>query len=480
MAEQKIPNTDSKNEYPQTISPAASQLEDGKITHVDNTDEDEEFSYTEQRKIVHRIDRRMLVITGLMYCVSLIDRGNMPNAAVAGMHDDLQTNVGYRYSIATLVFFITYTIFQPPATVITRKLGPRVFLPTICSELTFQIGFGFINDWVVLIPVRLLLGLFEAGYFPGCVYLISTYYSRFDMQKRYAFFYLIGTLCNGLSGVLAYGLQQMEGLAGYGGWRWIFIIEGVLTVVVGLFGYVFVVNFPDQLKTTPAWGFLKPNEIDFLIRRINRDRNDAEAEAFSIKRWAASASDPKIWGFALIFFALCTSAYAISFFLPIILAENMGFNRGESQYLYTDGSQRIRGPLLFFNCACGIIGAPLLGWAPQAGVRYFGTFLICASAQGGIPTCMAYQANNIRGHWKRAFCSATLVGFGGIGGIAGSLIFRTQDRPHYRPGIYATLACNVLIMIIVTINSIYFKRENRKADRGEKVLEGDPNFRYTI
>ena len=91
---------------------------------------------------------------------------------------------------------------------------------------------------------------------------------------------------------------------------------------------------------------------------------------------------------------------------------------------------RIRGPLLLVNCALGLIGAPLLGWASQPGVRYFGCFLICASAQGGIPTCMAYQANNIRGHWKRAFCSATMIGFGGIGGIAGSLIFRTQVSWH--------------------------------------------------
>lgn len=133
-------------------SPDISHLEDGKQPRLaDNTDEDEEFSYAEQRKIVHRIDRRLLVITGLMYCVSLIDRGNMPNAAIAGMHDDLETNVGYRYvstahrsvalnsmltmgaqSVATLVFFITYTIFQPPATVVVRKLGPRNFLPGIC------------------------------------------------------------------------------------------------------------------------------------------------------------------------------------------------------------------------------------------------------------------------------------------------------------------------------------------------------------
>lgn len=62
-----------------------------------------------------------------------------------------------------------------------------------------------------------------------------------------------------------------------------------------------------------------------------------------------------------------------------------------------------------------------------------------AGANSNIPTCLAYQANNIRGQWKRAFCSATLVGFGGIGGIAGSLIFRPQDAPRYRPGMYAAI-----------------------------------------
>lgn len=73
-----------------------------------------------------------------------------------------------------------------------------------------------------------------------------------------------------------------------------------------------------------------------------------------------------------------------------------------------------------------------------------------------------------------------MIGFGGIGGIAGSLIFRTQDRPHYHPGVYGCMACNVLIAIIVGINCWYFRRQNKRADRGEIVLEGDPKFRYTI
>jgi len=93
---------------------------------------------------------------------------------------------------------------------------------------------------------------------------------------------------------------------------------------------------------------------------------------------------------------------------------------------------------------------------------------------------MAYQANNIRGQWKRAFASATLVGFGSIGGIAGSTVFRTQDSPTFRPGIIACIVANITIVLIVVMNTIIFRRQNKRADRGEVVLEGDPSFRYTI
>jgi len=92
-----------------------------------------------------------------------------------------------------------------------------------------------------------------------------------------------------------------DGVANYRGWRWIFIIEGIMTIAVGIYGYIFVVNFPDQLVHKPAWGFLQPNECKFLMRRINRDRNDAEAEPFNFKKWASSGADLKVWGFALIF-----------------------------------------------------------------------------------------------------------------------------------------------------------------------------------
>lgn len=89
------------------------------------------------------------------------------------------------------------------------------------------------------------------------------------------------------------------------------------------------------------------------------------------------------------------------------------------------------------------------------------------------------KANNIRGQWKRAFCSATLVGFGGIGGVVGSLVFRSQDAPTYGPGIIASMVCNGIVIIVVMILSGYFFVCNKKAAKGELVIEGKPGFRYT-
>lgn len=140
----------------------------------------------------------------------------------------------------------------------------------------------------------------------------------------------------------------------------------------------------------------------------------------------------------------------------------------------------VRGPLLVGNALLALTGLAIMGFHSNANVRYFGVFLATAGANANIPVCMAYQANNIRGQWKRAFCSATLVGFGSLGGIVGSTVFRSQDAPNYVPGISVAMGAQVLICMLVVVLTLEFKRQNGKADRREKVLEeGDATFRYT-
>lgn len=148
----------------------------------------ERFSSKEAAAIRRRIDLRLIPCLGFMYFVSLMDRKNVANAAIAGMRTDLDLLGGYRYSLITLVFFITYTIFQPPMTVLCRKIGPRNFLPGICLLWgCVIIGFGFSKEWTTLVALRLILGILEAGYFPGCVYLLSTWYTRCKMPLHRLF-----------------------------------------------------------------------------------------------------------------------------------------------------------------------------------------------------------------------------------------------------------------------------------------------------
>lgn len=130
----------------------------------------------------------------------------------------------------------------------------------------------------------------------------------------------------------------------------------------------------------------------------------------------------------------------------------MGFSVGKAQCLvappyafsailmYVQGHiadrYRFRGPILVFNAVLAITGLVLLGWIKADAVRYFGIFLITGGAQANVPAAMAYMANNVLGQWQRAFSSAAFVAGGGLGGISGSLIFRSQDAPRYLNGIY--------------------------------------------
>ncbi|KAF2219522.1 major facilitator superfamily domain-containing protein [Elsinoe ampelina] len=456
-----------------------------------------EFSPREQRRITRRLDLRLVLTTGIVYCVSLMDRTNLSAASLAGMNIELRMNAANNgYSITTLVFFVSYIIFQPPATILTRKIGPRIFL----SALAFgwgvvMIGMGLVNTWPELAGLRVILGVFEAGYFPGAVYLLSTWYTRYEMGKRYAVFYIIGCVASAFAGILAFGLMQMDGIAGKTGWRWIFIIEGIITCLIGIGAYVFLVSFPDD-GAEKAWGFLKKAEIDWIIRKVDADRGDVALEPFTIGRFMRGGADWKIWVFALMFCFSTTVSYALAYFLPIILRAGMGFSVGEAQclvappfvfagiWMYLCGwygdKYKLRAPVIATNAILQVVGLCLMGYAPTNAVKYFGVFLACAGANCSVPAILTYQANNIRGQWKRAFCSASLVGFGGIGGIIGSLVFRPQDAPRYLPGLWATMVASGLVLIMVGILTLFFKAQNAKADRGELNIEGsEEGFRYT-
>ncbi|GKZ81955.1 hypothetical protein AnigIFM56816_006485 [Aspergillus niger] len=476
-------------------SGAASHVEDAEKNSIHPGESLDYFTPKEKKRLMRRIDIRLVIPLGCLYCISLLDRTNLGAASVAGMQEELKMNAKNNgYSISSLVFFITYTVFQPPMTVIIRKLGPRLFLSAIVLLWgVVMIGFGMSPTWPVLAGLRVILGALEAGFYPGCVYLLSTWYPRFELQKRNALFYLIGSTASGFGGILAYGLMQMHGIGGKSGWRWIFIIEGILTCVMGIGSYAILVDFPEQ--SPKSWHFLNESEAAYVVATIENDRSDVYTEPFTLKGYLRSGADSKVWAYAAMYMLTTANSYSIAYFLPIILEDSMGFSVAKAQCLvappyvaaaivmYTQAvyadKWHLRGPIIAANAAMGLVGLALLGYLSESGPRYFGVFLATIAANANCPALVSWQSNNVRGQWKRAFTSATLIGGGSIGGIIGTTVFRAQDAPNYRPGLLTTMIANALVIVVVAGLSFKFWRANRRVDRGGKPIEGLAGFKYT-
>ncbi|EOD44009.1 putative phthalate transporter protein [Neofusicoccum parvum UCRNP2] len=266
------------------------------------------------------------------------------------------------------------------------------------------------------------LGTVAAYQFPAIGYFITIWYTRYEVQKRFSIAYFIAEMSSGFSGLLAYGLMQMKGLAGLNGWRWINIIEGTFTCCASILAYLLLVGMPDG-SSAWEWRFLSPRERRFVVARIDADRADAAQDALSLKKCASMCLDSKLWGFAAIHYMNTTISSALIYFLPLIL-RGMGFSVGVAQlvnappYLvaglwccatgWVSDRRRCRGAFIVLNSLLCVVGLPLLGFAEGTGVRYFGIVLACMGSKGNTPASMAYTANNIRSHSKR-LASVTTV-----------------------------------------------------------------------
>lgn len=170
------------------------------------------FSGKDQKRIMWHIDRRVVGVLGAMYAVSLIDRLTTGVALITGMGMDLELK-GSRYNLINALFFVPYVLFQFPATLLSRKIGPRYFLSaaTLLWGLT-TLCCGFVRTWTDMLALRMCLGLWEAGFFPSCVYLLSSWYPRYELQKRNAGFFLLGLVPSAFCGIFSYGISHMKGL----------------------------------------------------------------------------------------------------------------------------------------------------------------------------------------------------------------------------------------------------------------------------
>ena len=198
-----------------------------------------------------------------------------------------------------------------------------------------------------------------------------------------------------------------------------------------------------------------------------------------------------------MFMNAAVPAYALAYFLPIIL-KGMGYSTGMAQIMsslpyipavvvgltlaWWADKTHLRAPFIALGAVLVIVGLSMTAYSTRHAIRYFGVFIALAGSQNNIPAVLAYQANNIRMNSKRSVSSALQIGFGAIGGVFASTVFREKDAPNYRNGLWATIGTQLLTLLFLACMTAYFKKKNRQHKEGtlDKLLENHPEFTYTI
>ncbi|KAL4940163.1 major facilitator superfamily domain-containing protein [Aspergillus oleicola] len=265
----------------------------------------------------------------LLYLFAYIDKTNIGNAKIEGLLPGLGMS-GEQYNVA-LAVFVPYVLAEVPSKIILNYFNkPSVYLGALIFIWgVIMVCTGFVRDFSSLVAIRFLLDLFEAGFLPGAILIISKWYLPNKTQTRIAILYTSAASGGVFSGILAFGIAKMDCLAGYEGWRWIFVTEDLSTILLAVMCFFLLLGSP---SSSSRW--LTPSEIRYLeIRQIANSIHTQQRETTSNLPIIISVlADWKIYLLILGSWSNAVPNYAMKFTMPRII-KGMGFSAARAQLL---------------------------------------------------------------------------------------------------------------------------------------------------
>jgi len=263
-----------------------------------------------ESRIYARTGWRVLPLLMAGWLFAYIDRVNI-SFARAQMAQELGFSDAV-FGLGAGLFFLGYFLFEVPSNLILTRVGGRRWISRIMITWAIATALtAFAHSVTQFYIIRFLLGAAEAGFIPGVVYYLSTWFPARRLGRVFGIFYLAlsgsGLVGGPLAGLI---LSTCSGLLGLGGWKWLLLLEAVPSLLVG---FAILAFLPDRIATA-AW--LSPDEKDFLARELAR-----EAERKSPPSLRATVMAPALWMMMLIYFLLNYAAYGLSFWLPTFIAE---------------------------------------------------------------------------------------------------------------------------------------------------------------
>ncbi|KAI1353541.1 major facilitator superfamily domain-containing protein [Xylaria sp. FL0043] len=433
-----------------------------------------------EKRLVRKIDWRLLPMIIIMYILNYIDRNNIAAAKLSGLPEDLNLK-GNQFQTAVSILFVGYLLVQVPSNLFLNKIGlPGIYLPT-CMAIwgVISASTAAVKNFSGLLAVRFFLGFVEAVYFPGCLYYLSCWYTRKELGLRTALLYSGALISGAFSGLIAAGVNaNLDGARGYGAWQWLFIIEGVITIGVAIIAVPILPNFPRTTK------WLTEEEKALAIWRLEEDVGEDDWAEGEQSMWhGAKLAFTDVKTYVLLFLLVgIVSCGGVTNFLPAVV-KTLGYNSVNTLLLtsppyvlcvitsslnawHADRTGERFWHITLSLCVA-LAGFIIAAATTSVGPRYFAIIIMVPGIYGAFVVSLAWISNTMpRPPAKRAAALSFINAVSNATSIYASYLYQDWMAPRYVIAFSVNSGTAVLGIVSALILRIILVRLNKKLDRG--------------
>ncbi|CAO3586326.1 unnamed protein product [Absidia cylindrospora] len=404
--------------------------------------EEEEDLIAREKALVRKLDRRIMPMLTVLYICQRLDLSNIGNAKVEGLLTDLNMTDS-QFSWVISIYTLGVMAMQIPSNMLMERSRPSIFLSVIVSVWSIvSIMTCFVTDFKTLVVARFFLGIAESPYFPASV----------EIAVRNAVFYCGNWLSGALGGAFAGAIiSGMDNVGGMRGWRWLFVLEGIITLCIGVVSYWILPDYPSNTK------WLTEEERDLAIRRLG---HAAPKEKFSWEGVKAALLDYKVWVFIIIFMAIQTGGQ-MNYFMPTFI-QNVGYTGAMVQYMtipvyvfaavlslvvavLSDRFQ-VRSVFIAFCMAVALVGYVLQVTSENHAVLFFSLFLCGGGVWSSLGVSLAWLGDCVPGpRQKKAVAFALLNCISQLANFYAPQLY--DDPPRY-------LKANIVILTYMGVGVV--------------------------
>ncbi|KAF2018536.1 putative MFS transporter [Aaosphaeria arxii CBS 175.79] len=426
----------------------------------------------EEIALVKKIDRYMLPVLWLMYFFNFLDRNAIVNGKINHLDKDLGMK-GTEYNTCVSIFFVGYLVGQVPSNMILTRVKPAWYMAgwmmawAIVSTLM-----AIVKDYHGMLAARFVLGVVEAPFYPGGLYMISMFYTRKETASRLSIFYTGNLLASAFSGLIAAGIfEGLDGRNGWEGWRWLFLIQGLVTVLVAVTAFFLLPNAP----LTTKW--LTPAQRQLAHDRIVFDTTGKQEQVNVWKGLREACVDYRTWVFALMQ-NLHLSANGFKNFLPTAV-QTLGFGRTVTLVLtcppyllagiisvlvsWSSGKLNERTWHITLSKLVAIVGFMVGTLTLNVGARYFAMVLFVGATYGVNNINLAWAAAVLgQTNEKKAVVLAIANTLGNLSFVYTPYLWPDSSKPRYSMAMWASVGFSGGVIACAWVLRFIMQRDNKK------------------